>query len=194
VLTVTPDQNLASPHLWLRRLGVTLWLVSSIIATPAALADTFQGWVVGVYDGDTITVLDAAKKQHKVRLAGIDAPEKGQQFGKAAKEYLSGLVFQRTVDLDCFKRDRYGREICRVYRGGTDIPLEQIRAGLAWHYVAYAKDQTPAEQVAYQKAEADARGVRRSLWQDKNPEPPWEWRAQRRQKKANLKPPRTSVQ
>ena len=154
---------------------------------PAALADTFQGWVVGISDGDTITVLDATKRQHKVRLAGIDAPEKGQPFGKASKEYLSGLVFQRTVDLDCYKRDRYGREICRVYRGGTDIPLEQVRAGYAWHYVAYAKEQTPQERTAYAKAETDARGMRRNLWQDKNPEPPWEWRAKGRQKKVSQK-------
>lgn len=184
---MTSDETPMRLRASLRRGWTTVCFVVSFATTPAAVADTFQGWVVGISDGDTITVLDASKTQHKVRLAGIDAPEKGQPFGKASKEYLSGLIFQRTVALDCHKRDRYGREICRVFRGGTNIPLEQVRAGYAWHYVAYAKDQTLVERTAYTKAESDARTVRRNLWQEENPEAPWEWRAKGRSNKVSQK-------
>ena len=98
-----------------------------------------EGRVVGVSDGDTITVLDRAKVQHKIRLAGIDAPEKGQAFGNASKENLSRLVFDSQVEAHCHKKDRYGREVCKVLRGATDVNLEQIRAGMAWWYREYAK-------------------------------------------------------
>jgi len=157
------------------------------VLAAALCAGAFQAWaeevrgrVVGVSDGDTITVLDAAKRQHKVRLAGIDAPEKGQAFGNASKENLSKLVFDRQVTADCYKRDQYGREICRVFRGGTDIPLEQLRAGLAWHYARFANEQRPDERAAYVDAEASAKASRRGLWSDKAPQAPWEWRTQKK--------------
>jgi endonuclease YncB( thermonuclease family) len=73
-----------------------------------------EGRVVGISDGDTITVLDRVKVQHKIRLAGIDAPEKGQAFGDRAKESLSRLVFDGQVEAHCHKKDRYGREVCKV--------------------------------------------------------------------------------
>ena len=94
--------------------------------------------MVAVSDGDTITILDDAKTQHKIRFAGIDAPEKGQPFGERSKQNLSALVFQKRVEARCHKKDRYGREVCAVFVSLRDVGLEQIRAGMAWWYREYA--------------------------------------------------------
>jgi endonuclease YncB( thermonuclease family) len=110
--------------------------------------------VVGVSDGDTVTLLDHAKTQYKIRLHGIDAPEKGQEFGERSKESLSRLAFSREVTARCHKRDRYSREICKIMLGSTDVNLEQIRAGMAWWYREYAKEQLAEDRPTY----ADARG------------------------------------
>ena len=100
----------------------------------AALAGSWvvEGRVVGVSDGDTITVLDDANTQHKIRFAGISAPEKAQPFGERSKQSLSALVFQKRAEACCHKKDRYGREVCAVYVDLRDVGLEQIRAGMAW--------------------------------------------------------------
>ena len=100
-------------------------------------AATIEGRVVGVADGDTITVLDTGKVQHKIRLAGIDAPEKAQPYGQTSKRSLSDLVYGKTVTVDTDKTDRYGREVGKVLVDGVDTNLEQVRRGLAWHYKAY---------------------------------------------------------
>ena len=102
--------------------------------------------MVGVSDGDTITVLDDAKTQHKVRLAGIDAPEKGQAFGEQSKQSLSTLVFQKRVEAHCHKKDRYAREVCAVFVSLRDVGLEQIRQGMAWHYKEYQHEQTTQDR------------------------------------------------
>ena len=81
-----------------------------------------------------ITVLDDAKVQHRVRLNGIDAPEKGQAFGERSKQHLATLVHEKRVDARYHKRDRYGREVCALFIGARDVGLEQVRTGLAWHY------------------------------------------------------------
>ena len=110
----------------------------------------------GVSDGDTITVLDDAKTQHKIRFAGIDAPEKGQAFGERSKQSLSALVFQKRVEARCHKKDRYGREVCAVFVSLRDVGLEQIHAGMAWHY----KD-VPARAADTGAARLRARGGER---------------------------------
>ncbi len=148
---------------------------------PAAAA-TLRGRVVAVADGDTITVLDAARRRSRVRLAGIDAPESRQPFGAAAKRSLSALVFGADVEVEYRKRDRYGRIVGRVLRDGHDAGLAQIEAGLAWHYRHYASEQSPQDRAAYAQAEHDARAVRRGLWADRAPLAPWEWRAQHRRR------------
>ena len=135
-----------------------------------------EGRVVGVSDGDTVTILDRTKAQHKIRLSGIDAPEKRQAFGNASKESLSRLVFDHQVTAECHKRDRYGREVCKVMRGSIDVNLEQIRAGMAWWYREYAKEQTPQEREEYARVEEAAKASRAGLWRDAKPVPPWEWR------------------
>jgi endonuclease YncB( thermonuclease family) len=134
------------------------------------------GKVVSVADGDTITVLDADKTQHKIRLNGIDAPEKAQPFGQLSKQSLSDLVFGKTVQIDANKVDRYGREVGTVMVDGVDANLEQIKRGMAWHYKAYQLEQTVTDRAAYAAAEKDGVAASLGLWQDTKPVPPWDWR------------------
>src|SRR5512139_1143732 len=110
--------------------------VLALLAT-AAHADTLMGRVVGISDGDTLIVLDATNTQHKIRLSGIDSPEKRQPFGQVCKQSLSDLAYGRTVAVEANKRDRYGRLIGKVLVGGEDANLEQIRRGCGWHYKRY---------------------------------------------------------
>jgi len=112
---------------------------------------------VAIADGDTLTLLDLDKRQHRIRLNGIDAPEKKQPFGNRSRANLSRLVFDRNVRAECHKRDRYGREVCKVFDGSVDAGLEQIRAGLAWWYRAYAGEQSAEERERYESAEKEAR-------------------------------------
>lgn len=150
-------------------------VVASLWASPA-FAETYTAHVVGVTDGDTITVLDSQKQQHKIRLAGIDAPEKKQPFGQRSKQHLSDLIFAKNVTLDCGKADRYHREVCVVLIDGRDANLALVDAGMAWWYRKYAKEQTAQQRTAYEAAEDGARTGKRGLWADNNPMPPWEWR------------------
>ena len=135
-----------------------------------------RGKVVGVSDGDTVTVLDAERHQHKVRLAGIDAPEKAQPFGQASKKSLSDQIFGREVAVTWDKRDRYGRIIGKIAVDHQDVCLEQIRRGMAWHYKQYARDQAPDDRRTYAEAEVAARAAGVGLWRDVAPVAPWAWR------------------
>lgn len=143
-----------------------------LIASSAELS----GRVVGVADGDTVTVLDADQTQHRVRIGGIDAPERRQPFSDRSKQNLSSLVFAKTVIVRWHKRDRYRRLVGVVQIGQVDAGLEQVRAGMAWHYKEYELEQTPSERLAYARAEQSARADRRGLWRDPEPVPPWEFR------------------
>jgi len=146
----------------------------------AAWADVLEGRVIGVADGDTITLLDSNHQQHRIRIGGIDAPEKGQPFGTRSKMNLSNLAFGRDARADCYKVDRYRRDVCTIYVHGKDVGLAQIEAGLAWWYRKYAHEQHPRDRVAYESAEDRAAADRVGLWQDKHPVPPWEWRSEHR--------------
>ena len=106
-------------------------------------AETLTGRVVRVTDGDTIVVLDASKEQHKIRLTGIDAPERGQALGTKSKEHLSDLVAGKTVEVDYSKYERYQRILGKILLNGEDVNLEQVEAGMAWHYKKYQREQTP---------------------------------------------------
>ena len=156
----------------------TFIIILALALSSPAWAD-FTGDVVGVADGDTITVLDADKVQHKIRLTGIDAPEKKQPFGNRSKQSLSDMVFNKIVTVETDKRDRYGRELGKVLAGGKDVNLEQVRAGLAWHYKAYERTQSAADRQAYAAAENEAKAAKRGLWVVADPTPPWEWRHRR---------------
>ena len=136
---------------------------------------TYIGKVVSIIDGDTLTLLDE-HQQYRVRLQGIDAPERGQPFGNKASINLSELIFGKLVVADCPKIDRYGRLVCVIRAGGSDIGLMQLKAGMAWHYKKYASEQSPEDRETYAAAEQTARGAHRGLWQDPTPLPPWDWR------------------
>ena len=151
-----------------------LTILALVLSFPA-WAD-ITGYVVGVADGDTITVLDADKVQHKIRLTGIDAPEKKQPFGNRSKQSLSDMVFNKMVSVETDKRDRYGRELGKVLAGGADVNLEQVRAGMAWHYKVYERTQSVIDRQSYADAEIEAKAAKRGLWVDAEPTPPWEWR------------------
>ena len=142
----------------------------------AASGAQIVGRVVGIADGDTLTLLDGANQQHRIRISGLDAPERNQPFGRRSKENLSRLAFGRSANADCSKQDRYQREVCTVFVDGLDVGLEQIRAGLAWWYRRYANEQPVAQRLAYEHAEAAARQQRTGLWRDAAPTPPWEYR------------------
>ena len=143
----------------------------------AANAETVTGRVVGVADGDTITVLDTDKVQHKIRLAGIDAPEKKQPFGNRSKESLSELAFDKTVAVETSKRDRYGRQIGKVLVNGRDVNLVQVERGMAWFYRKYRREQSPNDQRLYEAAEDAAKAGKRGLWREADPVAPWEFRS-----------------
>ena len=159
----------------IRRL--TALFLACLVASTHAATHTIEGRIVGITDGDTVTLLDNDRRQHKVRLDGIDAPEKAQPFGNASKRHLSDLAFNRDAVAECSKTDRYGREVCRVLVGGVDVCLAQIQAGMGWHFKRYAKEQTRLHREQYAGAEVEARAERRGLWVDRAPVAPWEWRA-----------------
>lgn len=141
---------------------------------------TLRGRVVGVADGDTITVLGADNRQTRVRLQGIDAPESRQAFGQTSKQNLSDLVFDRQVIVEYEKNDRYGRTLGKVVASGRDVNLLQVKAGLAWHYKYYQDEQSPVDRRLYADAETEARSARRGLWADPKPIPPWDFRRGKR--------------
>jgi endonuclease YncB( thermonuclease family) len=148
-----------------------------------SFADTLTDHIVRVTDGDTIVVLDADNTQHKIRLTGIDAPERGQAYGTKSKEHLSESVAGETVVVEYDKHDRYGRVLGKVLLEGEDVNLEQLRAGLAWHYKKYQGEQTVADRVKYSDAERDARLEKRGLWQDADSISPWDYRKAHRDRK-----------
>ena len=151
----------------------TVWLLAALF--PAYAAE-LSGTVVGVHDGDTVTVLDATKTQHKIRLAGIDAPELSQAFGQVSRQHLADQIAGRTVVIEWTKRDKYQRLVGKVLLAGRDINITQIEAGLAWHYKKYATEQSPKDRQRYTRAEEQARASRLGLWRDSHPVPPWEYR------------------
>lgn len=155
-------------------------LCGLMLVSALATAETYTGHVIGVADGDTVTVLDEYRQQHKVRLGGIDAPEKRQPYGQVSKKHLSNLVFGKMVTIETSKRDRYRREVGRVLINGHDANLKQIEAGLAWHYKKYSDEQSSADRLSYAAAEVEAQRERRGLWQDSNPVAPWDFRHQKK--------------
>ena len=145
-------------------------------ATNVAGSQTLTGRVVRIADGDTVTVLDATNTQHRIRLQGIDAPESHQAFGTQSKKSLSDLIFDKDVTVVYDKRDQYSRLVGKILFEGKDINLEQVKAGMAWHYREYEREQSPEDRELYARAEDEAHSARRGLWADANPIEPAEFR------------------
>jgi endonuclease YncB( thermonuclease family) len=157
-----------------------LWILAALCLSALAQQRTVIGKVLFVEDGDTFTVLDAEKRQYKVRLDGIDAPESAQAFGDKARQSLSDLVRGKTVTVTVSRVARNGWIVGKVTFDGKDINLEQIRRGYAWFYRRYANEVGQLDARAYELAETDARDRGRGLWAGPGPIPPWELRAAQR--------------
>lgn len=153
-------------------------------AQPSSLGE-LHGRVIGVTDGDTIKVLDAAQDSHKIRLNGIDAPERSQPYGRASTDHLKQYVAGKQVRVELVKYDRYGRLIGNVWVQPADcadcgqrffVNHAMVLAGMAWWYRYYAEDQDEEDRGRFESAEQEALARKRGLWADPDPVPPWVWR------------------
>jgi len=156
----------------MRFLLVVAWLALPLLVH----ADILTGKVVRVADGDTVTILDSSRQQHKIRLMGIDAPERKQAYGQRSKQSLSEMVAGKTVSVDWNKRDRYRRIVGKILLDGRDVNLEQVKRGMAWHYKAYQREQDVEDRSAYAQAEDQAQRSKAGLWADARALAPWDWR------------------
>ncbi len=159
-------------------LGGLAGLLLGLVLLAPVTAATLTGRVVRILDGDTVEVLDATQHTERVRLGGIDAPEKTQAFGTQAKQRLADLAGGQAVSVDWAKRDRNGRVVGTLLRDDRDLGLQLVREGYAWWYRAFADEQSAVDRVLYAAAELSARTARRGLWADAQPMAPWEYRHQ----------------
>ena len=147
-----------------------IFFLLSLTSLPCNPAEIIRGRVVGVHDGDTITLLTDLNQPIKIRLSQIDAPESDQAFGQVSRQSLSSLVFNKTVAVAVDTIDAHDRIVGMVFVDGLDVSSEQIRRGMAWAYRQYLHDQSLLQ------LEAQARKARLGLWADRNPMPPWVYR------------------
>ena len=168
---------------------IIIFIVSLLLYSPV-LADTLQGKVVKVADGDTVTIIDDSGKKHRVRLAGIDAPEKDQSYGDVSTQSLVELVSGKAITIEYEKHDRYKRIVGKVLVDPPgeafcmtlgcvkkiDAGLEQVKKGLAWHYKYYQMEQSEKDRGLYSEAEQEASLKQIGLWKNKEPMTPWNWR------------------
>ena len=151
-------------------------LIFILFLSNFAYAKTIEGLVVGVADGDTITVLDQQKNTYKIRLQGIDAPEKKQAFGEKSKQSLHDLVHSKQVRIEYDKEDKYGRIVGKVTVDDVDVCLQQLLLGMAWHYKKYQNEQSVSDRALYSDTELKSKSLKLGLWTDDTPMPPWEFR------------------
>ncbi len=141
----------------------------------------FEARALGVDDGDSFVVRLADGQRARIRLAGIDAPEKSQPWSGAARNRLSALLANRLLKLTVLKTDRWERAVARVDADGIDVSLAMLESGLAWHFARYDRDLPVALARRYAAAEQVARRERAGLWRETDPEPPWAFRQRSRQ-------------
>lgn len=176
----------------LRALIALVFTALTALATAAPVVNVLEGRVVGVTDGDTVTVLDSNKVQYKIRLAGIDAPEKDQPFGRRSKQSLSNAVMSKHVRVDWSKQDQWNRLIGKVWVTPVshlcasnaepcpktlDVGRAQLTVGLAWHFKKYEREQSEEDRLAYAFDEREARARKAGLWSEPDPTAPWDWRS-----------------
>ena len=148
---------------------------------PSPMRATIELQVVDAEDGDTLIIRNTADQHLKLRLQGIDAPEKGQAFSNDAKEQLAKLTSGKSVTIEFDphgKPDNEGRIIAKVYLDGNDIGIQLIKAGLAWFCKDYKTMQTESDRYNYAEAEKEARGAHLGLWSQHSPQAPWNYRGQ----------------
>ena len=173
--SVSNTSDLQKNSLFKVLLVCTLIQAQSISADPRPPIEV-EGTIMRVVDGDTVVFLSTAGKQMTLRLAGIDAPEKGMPYGDLARKWLINLLNYGVVTAHTTKTDRYGRTVATVFSQGNDVNLALIKKGFAWHYKRYACEQTLGDVEAYARSESEAREKRVGLWQDESPVPPWLYR------------------
>lgn len=171
-------------------LAAAALMVAAALAllAPVCRADTFAGRCVRVLDGDTVEVLrqtSAGPRPVRVRLWGIDCPEKSQAYGQRAKQFTSAFTFGKATNVDVKDTDRYGRSVALVTVAGRPLNAELVKAGFAWWYRQYAPAATDLHEL-----ESAARAARRGLWADPAPVPPWEYR---HKPKGSSAPPATGT-
>lgn len=152
-------------------IGIVLCAVNADAAKKRTINAEWTARVVGITDGDTITVLTPTLEEVKIRLYGVDAPERKQAFGTKAREFLASLVFGQDVIIHPTGRDLYGRTVAKVFINGRDVGLTCIEYGYCWWYRDYAKNET-----LYKKAQEKASKQELGLWADDNPVAPWKFR------------------
>ena len=154
---------------------ILVWL----LITPS-LSFGWAGEVVGITDGDTITVLNSKTlKDVKIRLYGIDTPERGQAFSKRARQFTSKTVYGKVVEVKIMATDRYGRKVAMIYADKILLNEELVKAGLAWVYWQYCGH--PICET-WKGLQIGARMDKRGLWSDPDPIPPWDFRRKKRKK------------
>lgn len=159
---------------------IIMFLILALVPA-ASYADQLVGKVIKITDGDTVNVLTNDNHTHKIRLSGIDAPEKKQAFGNRSKQALAELIDGKTVSVEFNKLDRYKRVVGKITFNGLDVNLRQIKLGLAWHYKKYEKEQDVDDRSIYANAEYIAQRDKVGLWYDENPIAPWDFRKQKRE-------------
>lgn len=152
-----------------------------------------EGKVINVHDGDTVTLLDQNNKKTTIRLQGIDAPELKQAFGAAAQENLSRMVLGKQVTIYWTKVDKYRRTVGTIMLDGRDINIEQVKAGVAWHFKKYEDEQPPVDRRTYAAAEQQARTAGLGLWSDAKSIAPGDWRQEAKAKRWGPPPPEGTV-
>lgn len=160
--------------MWKRAALAFCVAVLLLLPVTGQAAEVITGKVVHVADGDTVTVLTSGHRQIRVRLYGIDCPEKRQAYGNRARQAVVALVAGKTVQVRSMGADRYGRLLGLITGpDGGDVNRVLVQQGMAWVYTRYCK----APQCrTWQRDEADAQAARRGLWADPHAMPPWEWR------------------
>jgi endonuclease YncB( thermonuclease family) len=148
---------------------------TQILPVSESFPRTLIGNVIGITDGDTVTVLTGGIER-KIRLAGIDAPERNQDFGQKSKQYLSSRIFEKVINVNATKIDKYGRVVGQIFYGDSDVNLEMLNAGLAWHYKKYESEQSETDRKIYAETEVRARKAKKNIWSVPNPAAPWSYR------------------
>lgn len=171
---------------WSLAVGILACCAAAFAASPAAAAQ-LEGRVIRVVNGVKLVVLDAKNTQHRVRLAGVDVPNKGQPYAEQAAANLVRLVTNKNVKVEWARKNANGYLVGKVLLDGKDVGLLQIGSGLAWHYRMFSHWQSPEDRNAYSAAQATASALGAGLWSDFSPTPPWEFREKRQAAKKGAK-------
>jgi len=149
---------------------LSFWLLASAIQLPTIEDESVEGKVTLIIDGDSILVTDSKSVEYEVQLEGIDAPEVKQDFGKESTEALSKMLKEKTVRLTWKNKDNFERLLAQVYDGDKHVNAEMLKAGMAWHFKRYNKDDALA------KLENEAKEGKRGLWSKESQMAPWDYR------------------